>query len=340
MPSFAAQSDLLKGIVDGILRQHEGGGGFESQAQVDVFTVGNATLNAAGAVGAGADAPVVHVKGVIVLTAAELGSTESAANLKSFASRDAQHGVSERGLQFVKDRVTQTNGAVADGAGNYAAQGIPLTAGGADSLSHLLGSGGVCRADDVCFYGGGIYIFRPDRAGDVVYAFYPADDFQLRAERLCHGSGYGTCGNAADGFTRAGASAAGPGAYAVFGIVAVVCVGGAVGVLHFIIRAGAVVFVADGQGNGGAQSQTVQHAAENFYSISFIARGDDVALPRAAAVQLLLNHFLSEWNTWGAAVYNDTDSGAVRFSPGADAKQSAECAGHNNYRKSGNDTER
>lgn len=79
-------------FCDGGLFAHDGGGGFEGYAEDDVFSVGDAALDAAGAVGLGADFVAFHVEVVVVVASGEECAAESGADFESFGGREAHHG--------------------------------------------------------------------------------------------------------------------------------------------------------------------------------------------------------------------------------------------------------
>lgn len=326
MPPFAAELHLLMLVVNGVLRDHEGGGGLEGEPHVDVFPIGDAALDAAGVVAAGADAVAVHIEGVVVPGAGVLRGGEAGADVKSLAGGDAHHGVGQGGFQLVEDGVAQPDGAVADGAGDDAAQRVAVLASLPNGVGHGGRCGGVGCVDDVAFDGGGVRFCGGDGADDVMHLGHPGQNLDIGAEGAHDGAGDGSGGNAADGFPRAGAAASGPGANAVFRIVTEIGMRGAVGVLHLVVGRGAVVFVADGEGNGGSQGEAVQHAAEDFHAVFFLAGGDDVALAGAAAIQFSLDVGRSEGDARRATVDDDAHSHAVGFSPCADSENGTEGA--------------
>ncbi|MFM1941773.1 MAG: hypothetical protein RI897_755 [Verrucomicrobiota bacterium] len=70
----------------------------------------------------------------------------------------------------------------------------------------------------------------------------------------------GACGDAADGFARAGAATALPVSDSEFGLVGVIGVGGAVFAGHFRVGIGAGVLVFDPHGDGGSEGSAFEGA--------------------------------------------------------------------------------
>jgi hypothetical protein len=89
-----------------------------------------------------------------------------------------------------------------------------------------------------------------------------------------------------------------------------------------------MVFVEDHDANGSAQGYAIEHTREDLTGICFLALGDNDALPRAAAIEFRLNVGLGKRNPGGAAVHDAAYGRAMRFTKGADAKESSEAAGH------------
>ena len=322
------QLGVLARRGDGLLFLEDGGGGLEGEAAEDGFAVADAALDAAAAVGGGADAAGVHVEGVVVLAAAEARAGKAAADLEAFGGGEAHQGFGEVGLEFVEDGLAEPGGDAADGALDDAADAVALGADGFDEGDHLFGHRGVGAADDIGLDvgegdGGGI-----DLGGQLMDGFDVGDDLQrgaqLGEDLFRDGSG----GDAADGLARGGATAALPVADAVFGLVGEVGVRGAEGGLHLAVGLGAGVLVGDVDGDGGAEGATLEDAGEDARGVGLVARGDDVALAGAAAVEIALDVGLGEREARRDAVDDHADAAAVGFAPGGDAEGVAELRGH------------
>ncbi len=294
MPALTTETHLMKRVIHRVLFQHQGRSGFERKPQINVFSVGNPPLNTTGAVSAGAYTFPLHTKGIIVLTAAELGSTESASHLKPLTCGNTEHSMPKSSLQFIKNGIPQTDRAIADGTGNHSAQRIALTAGCANGFRHPLGSGGICSANNIGFHRFGLHIFRLDRADNAVHSLNPTDNVHTGTKSPNDGTCNRTCSNTTDSLPSTGTPAPGPCANTIFGIVTVIRVRGTVDMLHLIIGRGAVVFVTNGQSNRRTQCPTIQHTAQDFYCIFLIAWSNNITLSRASAIQCLLNHFMGK----------------------------------------------
>ena len=79
-----------------------GGNGFESDTEVNVFTITDATLNAAAVVGLCRDAATMGNKAVVLLRTTRGHTTEALAVLKSLGGIDAQHGCTKGGVELTE----------------------------------------------------------------------------------------------------------------------------------------------------------------------------------------------------------------------------------------------
>ena len=253
-----------------------------------------------------------------MLTALQQHRRKAAANLKPLAGRYAEHGVPQRGFQLVEYRVSQPHRTVPHRACHHAAQGIASAASLANGICHLLCHDGICRAHRVALHHGCRNQRCRGRAHQRVHLLNPCHYLYLRAEGTHHGTRHGACCHASNGFAGAGASATRPGANAVLGIVAVVGMRGAVGVLHLIVGGGTLVLVAHRKRNRRAQGEPVQHAGEDFHAVGFVARGHNIALPWTPTVQFCLNHLARKRHPCRATINHHTHAHTVGFPPGAD----------------------
>ena len=162
----------------------------------------------------------------------------------------------------------------------------------------------------------------------MMHLVHPGYDLHAGKGLLEHGPGHGPGGDAPDGFPCGGPAAARPGADAVFGVVRVVRMGGAVRVGHFIIGGGTVVLVPHADGDGRSQGFAVQHAGEYFRAVFLLAGRHDVALPRPAPVQLPLNGFFRHRDEGRTAVNHHAYPGSMGFTPGGDSEHLTKTAGH------------
>ena len=77
-------------------------------------------------VGTGVDASVVVVEYVVLLGAEEVHATEAFAILKSLHGIDAEHGSTQRGMQFAEDRLSQSDGTALHHTGDDSPDGVSL----------------------------------------------------------------------------------------------------------------------------------------------------------------------------------------------------------------------
>ena len=145
----SSERGFLFVVGHGLLLAQDCGGRLKGDAEDDVFTVANAALDAATAVGAGADAIASHVELVIVLQAGHERAGEAAADLETLRRRQAEHGFCQIGLQFVKNRLAETRRHATDDTFDHASDAVSLTADFFDEFDHALGGLGIACADDV-----------------------------------------------------------------------------------------------------------------------------------------------------------------------------------------------
>ena len=317
------EGGFFAGVVDGVLFDEDGGGGFEGNAEDDGFAIADAALDAATAVGAGADFAVLDEELVVVVAPGHEGAFEAGADFEAFGGGETHHGFGEIGFEFVEDGFAEAGGDAADDALDDAADGVAFGAHLGDEIDHGVDHGGVGGADDVGFDllgGDGIGV---DVSFEVVDGLDVGDALVAGEVAQENFAGDGAGGDAADGFAGGGAAATGDGADAVFGVVGVVGVGRAVGGLHLRVGGGALVGVADEDADGGAGGEAVFDAAEDFGFVSFFAGSDDFALAGATAVEFFLEVLDREGDFRGAAVNDDTNTGTVGFSPSGNAKERA-----------------
>lgn len=93
--------------------------------KVDMFSIGNTTLDTSAPVGQGAKRSIwLSDKWVIVLTSRNTSATESGPNLKAFGRWYTQHSVCKLRLHLIKRWLTQTNGDIANDTGHCASYRI------------------------------------------------------------------------------------------------------------------------------------------------------------------------------------------------------------------------
>ncbi len=259
MASTAFEGGIAALGIDGGLLVHDRGDGFEGDAEVDGFAVGDAALDTAGAVGCGADSATLVAEGVVMFEAGEFDAIKAGAYFEAARGWQAEHGFGEVGFQPVEDWFTPARGDITCDAEDYAADGVACAAHFFDEPDHFLGCFGVGTADDIGFDILGAELVGIDGGGDFLDLLDGGQDFDSEEflEQLFRD---GTCGDPADGFARAGASAALPIPNAELGLVGIVGVGRAVFPGHFRIGIGAGVLVFDPHGYGGSEGAAFEGA--------------------------------------------------------------------------------
>ncbi len=190
------------------------------------------------------------------------GTGKAGADLKTLGGGQAEGGLGEVGLETVEDGFAEAGGAAADDALDDAAEGVAIFTGALDGANDARGVGGVGPTNDV-----GLDVAQADAAGigignDVVDLLDVGDDVELGGEIFKDLAGDGGGGDATDGFTGGGATAAVPVTNAEFGLVGVVGVGGAVEGFHLGVGFGAVVLIADHDGDRGSGGEALKDAGE------------------------------------------------------------------------------
>jgi hypothetical protein len=134
--------------------------------------------------------------------------------------------------------------------------------------------------------------------------------------------------NATNGFARAGTPATLPVANSVFGMVGKVRVGRTERFAHCFISLRPRVFVSNENRYRGAESFSFENTGQNFTPIRFLSLSGDSALARTAAIEFPLNVIVRQINPWRTTVDNDSDSAAMRFAEGGNAKKLAKAVAH------------
>ena len=123
-------------------------------------------------------------------------------------------------------------------------------------------------------------------------------------------------GDADGGFARGRAPTAAIVADAVFGVVGIVGVAGAVLVFNRAVVAAALVFVHDEQANRRAGGLALEDAGEELQAVGFLARGDVARGAGLAPVEFGLNRGFVQRDACRAAVEDAADGNAVAFAKG------------------------
>ena len=314
--------------VNRLLFGQNRGRGFESRADDDGFAVGDAALNPTRMVGARVNPVAVVVKRIVVRRAGHGEAGKARTGFKALARGQREHGFCQVRFEFVKDRLAPAGGNAMGDSFDDAAEGIALFAGRVNALNDLLGNLGVGHAGDV-----GLHLLAGDGDGvDVgnegVNLADIGDDVDVaiafeQFARNCPGC------NPANGFARAGSAAALPVANAVFFLIRVIRVRGAVFGPHFSVVFGTRVLVPHHHRDGRAQGLAFKNTRMDFHAVIFFALRSDFALARLAAVEFKLNVFLAEFQPGRASIQHHANPTAVRLSPSGDAKCATISAAHN-----------
>ena len=122
VPSTGGENSRGSVVLGSLLRLRDGCWGFETDPEVDVFSVGDTALDASAPVRVGSESPVLSLdKPVVVFAARDFGSTETRADLKRFGGGYGQHGMSQFGFELVKTGFSETRGDVPDDASDGSA---------------------------------------------------------------------------------------------------------------------------------------------------------------------------------------------------------------------------
>jgi hypothetical protein len=106
--------------------------------EVDIFTVGDATLDTSTPVRLGTEAPIWPAnESVVVLAARNFCSSEARADLERLGGWDGEHGVCQLGFELVEDRLSQPSRDVAKDAGNSTSNRVGRVLGPDDTLRGL-----------------------------------------------------------------------------------------------------------------------------------------------------------------------------------------------------------
>ena len=263
-----------------------------------------------------------------MLAAGQQNPTEAGSDLKRLGCGQAQHRLSQVGLQLVKHRLAPAGRHATGDALHDAADGVAFPAHLLDQPDHARRRGRVRAADDV----------RLDVLETDLVGIHGADDFldlldvgedfhaELLAQNLLSNR---AGGHPAHCLPRAGPPPALPGADAVFGRIGEVRMRRAELVLHLAVSLGTLVLVFNPHGNGCAERQAGRgNPGEDLNRVRFLARGDDFGLAGPAPVEVGLKVGLGKFEAGRTAVHDHAHATAVRFAPGGNAEQLTKAACH------------
>ena len=118
----------------------------------DVLSVADAALDAARVIGFCFYSSAVVVEYIILFAASQFHGVETLSIGKAFHGIDAQHGISQCGVQFAKYRLSQSDGASFDDTTNHTSDGIAFTFDFPDEFCHFFCFFKVGTTDIVAFY--------------------------------------------------------------------------------------------------------------------------------------------------------------------------------------------
>ena len=153
---------------------------------------------------------------------------------------------------------------------------------------------------------------------------------RLVAEHLL--KSYGAGGDTRSRLARRGTAAAAMVAKAVFHLIGVVGVAGAVLPGDVAIVLGALVDILDQHGDrragGDERIAVLDHAGEDLHLVGLAPLGDEAGLAGTTAVELLLDVLAREADAGRAAVDHAAERRPVALAPGGDAEEVAEAVEH------------
>ena len=176
MPPFRFQGGGLAAIVDRLLLLADRGGGLEGHPQGDRLAVADASLDAAGVVGGGAQAALLTgQKGIVVLASEQQRASEPRADLEALGGRQRHHRLCQVGLQLVEHRHAEPHRWPPHHAFDHATAGIAIPADRLDPLDHPLRRGAIGTAHDVGLHRLQAHAGRIDAGLDRVNTPHPGD---------------------------------------------------------------------------------------------------------------------------------------------------------------------
>ena len=205
----------------GGLFHQDGGNGFEGNAEVDVLSVGDASLYTAATVGLGGDATLaVGDEDVVLLASSQVHARESHAILKTFYGIYAEHGMTKGGMQFAEAWFAKSYGTALHYACYDASNCIALALHLHDEVRHALGGDGVGTTDRVFLGTSEVVILICSWQGNVSHLRCVGTNADAKLAQCQFGKG--TAHDTAYGFSCRRASASSMVANAILGGIGVV----------------------------------------------------------------------------------------------------------------------
>src|SRR6266446_1606587 len=311
--------------VEGAARRQDRGGRLDGEPRHDRLAGGDAAQDAAGVVGEEKRLAVIaHPHLVAVLLPGQGGCREAGADLDALHGIDAHQGGREVAVELAVDRSPKARRhALGDHLDDGADRGALATDAVEISLEEL-GHGGIRTEERVARN----LVPIPRGAVDRVR---PHGDERAPNRHAGHDlSRHRTRRYPRSGLPRRRPPAAPIVAQAVFGIVDIVRVAGAVEIEDLGIVLGTLVDVLDRErdrrsGRNLKSGLIVRHHAGEYLDlVGLAALGGEARLARAAAVEIVLDIGGLERNSRWTTVDHATNRGAVALAKGGDPEQMAE----------------
>ena len=179
---------------------------------------------------------------------------------------------------------------------NHATERVAIFAGGIDAPNDLLGNFGFGHAGDIRLdlLAGNHDGIDIGNQGVNLTNISDNVDIAIAFEQFPRNS---TCGNAANCLARTGSAPPFPVANAVFFLVCIIGVRGAVFSAYFFVVFGTRILVPHHHRDGRAKGLTLKKTRVDFYLVFFFALRGNFALPWFAAVKFNLNIFFADLQT-------------------------------------------
>ena len=153
---------------------------FERNTEINLFAIGDSTLNPAGEICFRDDAILAFFERIVVFRTPHPRRGKSGADFESFGCWQAQHSFCEISFQFIENGRAQTDGNVSCHAFDRSAEGIALRPGFFDQLDDLGRRIFIRAPNDTLLDRVDPHSSAVDRGGDLVDLHHIGDDFDFR----------------------------------------------------------------------------------------------------------------------------------------------------------------
>src|SRR5438132_11933128 len=110
MPTACGELGFLAGGSNTLLLARNRGRWLKSDAEINLFTIGNPPLHSARKIRACADTAAALLEGVIVFRTAHARRREPGTNFEAFSGGETQHRLGEISFEFVENGFAQPGG--------------------------------------------------------------------------------------------------------------------------------------------------------------------------------------------------------------------------------------